>query len=86
MTAPAQYSPVDCPREWLATRDGRVVRVRTMAVVADQPGETAGELVPWVSPRAHPVTLPLCTCGAPRRHRAQSCGSKECVARLWQPR
>jgi hypothetical protein len=84
MTASVEDSPLDSPREWLATRDGRLVRVRTMAAPADVAGATGGELVPWVSPRAHPVTPALCACGAPRRHRAQSCGSQECVERLWK--
>lgn len=81
MATPAEHSRADGGRadggrEWLALHDGRIVRVRTMA----------GELVPWASPRAHPVPVPLCACGAPRLHRAQSCGSAECVARLWQTR
>ncbi|HEX9536649.1 MAG TPA: hypothetical protein VGA04_00565 [Streptosporangiaceae bacterium] len=76
----------DEPREWLASRDGRIVRVRTMDTLTDQPGEAVSELVPWNSPRAHPVLPPLCACGAPRLGGAQSCGSTACVARLWQAR
>jgi hypothetical protein len=74
------------PREWLAMRDGRIVRVRTMASLTDRPGKAVSELVPWNSPRAHPVLARLCACGAPRLGGAQSCGSTACVARLWQVR
>lgn len=74
------------PREWLALRDGRIVRVRTMAMPTDQPGQAVSELLPWNSPRAHPVLPPLCACGAPRLGRAQSCGAAACVARLWPAR
>jgi hypothetical protein len=80
---PARQGDLEEPREWLATADGRIIRVRTMPALADHAGGV-GELVPWASPRAHPVSLPTCACGAPRRHGAQSCGAKECVARLWQ--